>query len=411
MVTILVISNLYPPHYIGGYELGCRDVVEALKGRGHDVRVLTSTYGVAERQVDGEVYRWLEADFETKPRGRVGSAAHLLRKELTNRAAFERALRACRPQLIYVWNPVSISLALALYAENTGLPVCYFVSDGWLARSPQEDRWLGFWADESPGGLKRLTKWPLTHVARALSLPAGTRQTTYRHAQFVSQYLRHDAERSGKAIPRAQVIHWGIDADLFPYKADTIHRPRRFLYVGQLVPHKGVETAIRAMRILHEEHGQQSATLDLVGGSTRPEYVRQLRAMVDTSDLGHAIRFRGGVPRARLPQIYHEHDILIFPSIWAEPFSIALLEAMSAGLPVVATATGGSPEILESDVNSLVFRAGDPESCARQAHRLVTNRELYQRIRGNARKTVEQKFGFSAMVDEIEEALTRAISA
>ena len=43
-MKILVVSNLYPPQHVGGYELGCRDVVEKLRARGHDVRVLTSTF-------------------------------------------------------------------------------------------------------------------------------------------------------------------------------------------------------------------------------------------------------------------------------------------------------------------------------------------------------------------------------
>jgi glycogen synthase len=49
-MRVLVLSNFYPPHFIGGYELGCRDVVEGLKARGHDVRVLTSTYKSAGRR-------------------------------------------------------------------------------------------------------------------------------------------------------------------------------------------------------------------------------------------------------------------------------------------------------------------------------------------------------------------------
>src|SRR5215211_6131335 len=58
-LRVVVVTNYYPPYFIGGYELGCRDVVEALKSRGHQVRVLTSTYQVDQPQTDGEVYRWL----------------------------------------------------------------------------------------------------------------------------------------------------------------------------------------------------------------------------------------------------------------------------------------------------------------------------------------------------------------
>ena len=69
-MRILIVSNLYPPHHIGGYELGCRDVVEGLKARGHEVKVLTSTYGVGKRKCDGDVHRWLETDLLRKIHGR-----------------------------------------------------------------------------------------------------------------------------------------------------------------------------------------------------------------------------------------------------------------------------------------------------------------------------------------------------
>ena len=55
-MRILVVSNLYPPHIIGGYELGCRDIVEALKRRGHELLVLTSDYGIGKRGVEPGVW-------------------------------------------------------------------------------------------------------------------------------------------------------------------------------------------------------------------------------------------------------------------------------------------------------------------------------------------------------------------
>jgi glycogen(starch) synthase len=139
-MRILVISNLYPPHYIGGYELGCRDVVEALKSRGHQIKVLTSTHGVPEARVEGDVYRWLRTGGEEpRPRGRVGIAVRLLQKEWTNQNSFRALVEAFDPELVYVWNPVGISLSLARVAEEMRLPLCYLVSDRWLAQAPAED--------------------------------------------------------------------------------------------------------------------------------------------------------------------------------------------------------------------------------------------------------------------------------
>src|SRR6185295_8043594 len=103
-LRIAVVSNYYPPHYICGYELGCRDVVESLKARGHEVRVLTSTYKVDRPQDDGEVYRWLVTLPPWEPTPTAGFL-NLLRREITNRRAFVRFCRLFSPDLIYVWNP------------------------------------------------------------------------------------------------------------------------------------------------------------------------------------------------------------------------------------------------------------------------------------------------------------------
>ena len=59
-MKILVISNLYPPHSIGGYEERCRQIVDRLIERGHEIRVLTSTHGVDKEQIESNIHRRLK---------------------------------------------------------------------------------------------------------------------------------------------------------------------------------------------------------------------------------------------------------------------------------------------------------------------------------------------------------------
>src|SRR5215212_7442873 len=102
-LRVVVVTNYYPPHFIGGYELGCRDIVEALKSRGHQVRVLTSTYKVDQPQTDGEVYRWLRLSEWWTP-NLLRDLAAVLRKEVTNQQAFRQLCREFEPDLVYMWN-------------------------------------------------------------------------------------------------------------------------------------------------------------------------------------------------------------------------------------------------------------------------------------------------------------------
>src|SRR6266542_6181850 len=155
-LKIAVVSNYYPPHYIGGYELGCRDVVERLKARGHEVRVLTSTYKVERPEDDGQVYRWLVSlpPWEPVP---SGGFFKLLRREIINRRALDRLCRIFSPDLIYVWNPAGISLAFVFASASNRIPVCYFVSDHWLSEL-ESDFGYAMWVYDHRGGTRR-TVW------------------------------------------------------------------------------------------------------------------------------------------------------------------------------------------------------------------------------------------------------------
>jgi glycogen(starch) synthase len=416
-VKILVLSNFYPPHYLGGYELGCRDVVEELKRRGHEIKVLTSTYGVTNAQVDGDVFRRLRADRISYPRGALRLVTRpfriftLFRKEWTNQNAFREIVRTFRPDLVYMWNPGKISMSLALLAEELKIHVCYFVSDEWLARYPREDLWFRLWGGGFlPRGLQRLAEPLLRGVAQTLRLSIGQESTCHQHVQFASRFLLDSVVQSGKSIATGDVIHWGIDPDAFPYKKESAARPDRLLYVGQVVPHKGVHTVIEALRIVREKYERRSVALDIVGGSINPTYFKQLHAIVRELGLEKVVRFRGSVARQELPSVYHEHDVLVFPSVWNEPFSITLLEGMSSGLPVIGTETGGSGEILEHGHNALTFPAEDANACALQIVTLLSDQELRERIRRNGRRTIEERFRFGSMVDRIEESVQSVLA-
>jgi hypothetical protein len=123
----MVISNLYPPYYVGGYEIGCQDAVEALKARGHEVKVLTSTYGVKGPQSDGEVYRWMEACLGPASKGRV------VLKEVINQTAFTRLCDSFQPDVAFLWNLTHVSISCAFLAKQRGLATCYYIFDNWLA--------------------------------------------------------------------------------------------------------------------------------------------------------------------------------------------------------------------------------------------------------------------------------------
>jgi glycosyltransferase involved in cell wall biosynthesis len=326
---------------------------------------------------------------------------------MANLRAFRKICSDFHPDLIYVWNPVGISLSLVSVSQRLGLPVCFFVSDYWLAEW-ETDSGYRVW-QKQPVDLHRRLPWrAVLSLLSLLNLVHRPSSPDLSNVQFASECLKRQALSKGKPISDAKVIHWGVDPQKFQYRQPS-KCLQRLLYVGQIAPHKGVHTAIEALKLLVQS-GHKAATLTIAGGSIVPEYAAHLRQIVSSSSLEEHVRFIGLVPRERLPAIYQEHDVLVFPSIWDEPFSITVLEAMASGLAVVGTPSGGSNEILQHDVNALVFPKENANECAASVSRLFTNEQLFEEIRRRGRLTVEQRFQLEQMVDTIERSLQEAVS-
>jgi glycogen(starch) synthase len=407
-MRILVVSNFYPPHHFGGYEMGCREAAEGLAARGHEVRVLTSSHGLGRPAREGSVYRWLAADMWGPEKPLPRRALEQLRKEARNQRAFRAVVGEFRPDIVYLWNLANVSVSLALSAQRMGLPTCYYNFDLWLTRW-RSDNWLRLW----PPAPRRAAVRLATRAARALLERFGIVSDgalDLGHVQFASHYLKRATLAAGEPVADAEVIHWGIRAEEFTYKTDR-GEPPRLLYVGQVIEHKGVHTALEALRILVRERGREGLRLTVAGGSAFPEYVEGLRRFVREHGLGENVEFAGHVAHERLPEVFAAHDILLFPSVIDEGLGISMLEAMASGLAVLGTATGGSAEILEHERTGLVFPKEDAAACAAQIGRLLDDAGLFERLRAGGRRRLEERFTMRRALDEIERSLQRQVDA
>jgi type III pantothenate kinase len=226
------------------------------------------------------------------------------------------------------------------------------------------------------------------------------------HVTFSSDAVRRGAAAAGLPVASAPIIHCAVDVEEFPLRP-PLDRVERFLYVGQIMRHKGVKTAVDAFIELCAAHPQRPLSLTLVGGAINPKYEADLHRHVEASPAAERIHFAGPVSKNDIAAVYAEHDALIFPSEWDEPFSLVLMEAMASGLPVVSTLTGGTPEIAVPDQNVLAFPKGDSRACSAQLERLL-DIELANRLRVAGRETIEAGFTIDVMVDRVEASLLRA---
>jgi glycosyltransferase involved in cell wall biosynthesis len=113
------------------------------------------------------------------------------------------------------------------------------------------------------------------------------------------------------------------------------------------------------------------------------------------------VKFLGYVPHKEMPAYLHISDIFIRPSL-SEGFGNSFIEAMAAGIPVIATPVGGIPDFLTDGQTGLFCEVGNPKSIAQKVEKLMKDAESREYIVTNARKMVEEKYDWKRIAGEME---------
>lgn len=407
-MRILVLTNLYPPHYLGGYELICEAVTSALRSRGHEVVVLTSNHvragvqPVAEQGIERSLrihglygHPWLG----------IGSLWGL---ERHNNITLLNAIARNKPDLVYVWNMGGLSKSLLFRLERTGIPVAFYLSDHWIARGSEADVWSQWWNRRNASVKHRMLRGLLAGagIKAYISQIAENkllREFQFRRIYFCSRALRELTVSAGYQVAHGSVIYCPVNTERFKGVVRGRAEPlRRFLWVGRLAPDKGIMTALRALKIIR---GDFTGKLDVYGAG-EPDYVSELKQFVSLNQL--PVEFRTA-PASEMPEVYRNHDALLFTSEWAEPFALTPLEAMASGLPVIGTTTGGSREIFRNDRNALTYTAGKAEELAAQIIRLSADNALREGIALTGQAEVRARCSEAVIVDQIEQFLVETV--
>ena len=190
----------------------------------------------------------------------------------------------------------------------------------------------------------------------------------------------------GVSSDRVRVLRNGVDLHRFrPHPRDASREELRIdgspllLSVGNLVEVKGHDLTLRALALLR---GQcPAAHLVIVGaGALRSELQRQAHEL----GVGDAVTFAGSQPQDSLPRWYSAADVLVLASR-SEGWANVLLEAMACGTPVVATAVGGSPEVVSASVAGRLVLDHEPRSLADAVFGLLrSERPAREAVRGHA---------------------------
>ena len=243
-------------------------------------------------------------------------------------------------------------------------------------------------------------EWWMTYEAKKVIICSSSMEGELEH---------HFRVPSDKIV----VIPNAIDISRYTRRIDQESVKRRYgigpydkmvLFVGRLVPQKGVEYLIKAAPRIIQQHNE--ARILITGDGWSKNYLENL-----ARSTGHAdrIRFLGFVSDSQLVELTMSADALVIPSVY-EPFGIVALEGMAAGVPVVAANVGGLSEIVERDRTGVSVYTKNPESIAWGVNKVLSDPGYSKWLIQNAKKKVEEVYSWQAVakrtVEVYEEACT-----
>ena len=210
------------------------------------------------------------------------------------------------------------------------------------------------------------------------------------------------AEFAGRHLTgELTVVPNGVDVDLFGGARPAELPPgRRILFVNRLEPRKGFAVAVRAFVLLAEE--VPDAILVVAGDGPERSAAEELPAA-----LRDRVLMLGTVSHDRLPPYHAAADLFIGPAVGGESFGIVLVEAMAAGLPVVASDIPGYREVVRDGTDGLLVPPKDPAALASSVRRILADPRLANRLRTEALASAE-RYRWEVVTAQIEDAYLAA---
>jgi glycosyltransferase involved in cell wall biosynthesis len=229
----------------------------------------------------------------------------------------------------------------------------------------------------------------------------------------------------GYPADKIVVIRNGVDTSRFGTRSDGAALRREFdiplevplvVMLARLNPTKGIDCFFEAATKVREQHPDvhflavgECYTRDAEGEIVVDSvYRRELQERVTSLGLADRVHFTG--LRNDVPQILAAAAVSVLPSV-SEGISNTLLESMAAGVPVVASRVGGTPEVIDDGVHGLLVPPSDPEALAGAILRVLGDSLLATKLGANGRRRVAQEFSFEAVVRHTEDLYRELLAA
>ena len=370
-MRILHVNPFFFP-YAGGIERRIFGLCTQLQARGHTVHVLTSHLPETP----------LEAVHDGVPVTRLPSKIyHVYNPPYVRSFGVEEAVRRLKPDVIdfhYRWAP-TYTRPMRRIARDT--PVVFTFHNTFAEGS-------GFW-----GALSWLNDTRFLSFLR-----------TCKAVVCVSDYVRSQLLENGIAPEHARLVYNGIDptsdGELARLRSEgSPDEPPYCIFVGRLVAIKGVDVLIDAAA-----QTEANVRFKVVGQGPKMD---ELKGRARAKGVAARFDFLGYLDEGKKRALIARAQVMTHPARF-EASAVTLYEALDLGCPVIATETGGSPEIV-GDAGEFVA-VDDPRALAGAIDRMMSNRERRDALSAKARER-SLRFTWPRIAEQMEEVYERAAAA
>ena len=226
----------------------------------------------------------------------------------------------------------------------------------------------------------------------------------------VSEFIRRGiVERCPGLASKVRVVLNGVNIERFsPSWNGNAQRDPVILFVGRLTENKGAHFLLEAMERVVSYIPQ--AKLLVVGSPAfghvpRTPYSEELKQRA--AKLKSNVEFTGYVKNEDLPAVHRKAIVFVCPSVWEEPCALSILEAMASGLPVIASKTGGTPEVVGDA--GILYDSENIESLAANIMALLREKERRAYLGRQARERAERQFTWARSASEIKAILKELV--
>lgn len=204
---------------------------------------------------------------------------------------------------------------------------------------------------------------------------------------------------------KVEVIHNGVDPVVFATGGNKQQGFIEVLYVGRVIRDKGIFVLANAMKdVVKADPGVK---VSVIGEG---EDSAELERYIASRGLNEYMKLEGKIPYNEVTKRMSFADIFVLPSLRVEGFPMTIIEAMFAGLPVIAADMGGNADAIEDGATGFLVKSGNAAQLAEKIIELARSSELRQRMSQNAVSKAKNEFTLDIMLDKYEKVLQEVIT-